>query len=453
MKARKEGPKPVLWEGGFEEALRSGLFSDVTIVDLTSSLEYKLHRVVLTRKSAYFKKLFLGGWKEGTLNRVEITDTTGSFGSIVEYIYTGKITVTPENVSSLLDASEVFLVEGLTKYILDLIQEQLDSEKDMIFLYFNRGKESRLASSDYIMNNFSDLVASGCFERLKSGVLSPEGLVGILEQDELASKKEDDVLVAVIEYCKGNPGLTALQKRGLFGAPRYSFVRTELLLACHTEYREFLPAAFQDVLVSRVCRGAGIHVPHSLASYKHRGKGDTIQFTQTVPTDFKGLFYWLGQGRGMTSWENPLSKKEIVITSSSAWGGASPNPSVVTLGNTVPDSVFFWTNSEQNAWVVFDIDPNETGLRFSPSSYVFGFLSSTWMPRNWNFEASNDKATWKVIKNHTNDQTITTAGNFVFEVDDLSEGFRYFKLALTGPDSNGSFFLGFTGFEMFGKVM
>jgi len=443
---------PTFWKDGFEEFLSSGLFSDVTIVETEHTKEFKAHRVILVRKSQYFRKLLLGGFKEEGLSRVEVRDPSNSLELILHYIYTGELQVDPENVASLLDGAELFAVEGLTRYILELVQTQLDSNKDLIFAYFNRGHESRLACTEYIRDNFSELVEGGCFKRLQVTILAPETLCEILSSDSLATKHEDEVCTAVISYINNNRNaLNFEQIRQLISTPRYQYTRSETLLKMHMEFREFLPKDFLDVLVVKVCQQTELKIPTELLKSNPRKSYGIVFFHPRSSSDHQGLFYWLGQNKGLDAWQNPVIRGLVAISCSSCWGGAGgPDPTICGLGSQ--SHTFFWTNNEHNGWIRFDVDPKSNCIKFIPTHYVYGFQTNMWMPRNWNFEGSLDGQQWDILKEHQNDLTIQAQSNHMFEVH-TDNSYRFFRLRVTGPDSTGTNYLGLSSFEMFGRVV
>jgi len=453
IKEKSTTASPGFWKGGFIEFFREGQFSDITIVDPDNKKEYKAHKFILVRKSAYFRKLFLGGFREESLPIIELKDTN-SLDAILHYLYTGEIHVAPDNVASLLDGAEMYAIEGLTRFILDIVQSQLDTDKDLIFIYFNRGHESRLACTEYIRDNFSELVENGCFERVGVDMLPPLVLYEILSSDMLNTKREDDVCKAAQSYITNNlKNLSTENQIKILSTPRYQYTKTETLLNMHVQFRNILPPEFQDVLLLKMCQQGDIKVPSELIKPNPRTSYGMFMCLPKSLNDCQGLFYWLGKNKGLEAWQNPVSKGYIAISCSSSWGGGPPDTSLCALGGNQPH-VFFWTNNEPNGWISFDINPNNKNMiKFIPTHYVYGFQTNMWLPRNWNFEGSVDGNVWDVLKAHVNDQTIMNATVFTFEVNNVVQGYRYFRMRVTGPDSSATNYLGLSGFEMFGKVI
>ncbi|KAG8135058.1 hypothetical protein E2320_008132, partial [Naja naja] len=73
------------------------LLCDVTIV--AEDMEIAAHRVVLAACSPYFYAMFAGEMSESQAKSVQIKEVDGwTLKMLIEYIYTGEITVTEENV-------------------------------------------------------------------------------------------------------------------------------------------------------------------------------------------------------------------------------------------------------------------------------------------------------------------------------------------------------------------
>jgi len=439
------------WKSGFKDYLSSGVFSDVVIYDVLKKHEYKLHRVVLVRKSSYFRKLLAGGFIEEGKAVVQVNDPTNSLGDILKYIYTGELSVHPKNIASLLDGADLFAVEGLTKFIVDLVQAQLDQDKDMIFIYLNSGYGSRLACSEYIYENFSDLVSADCFKRLSASVIKPNQIHEILSSDELLARQEDDVCSAIMDYVNYNKKeLSEQDLQNLFTIPRYSYLKVENILKVFTTYGDYLPKSFVNGLMFMICQQNGLSLPKSVVHYTPRRSHVIFSCQPQNNTDYRGLFYWLGKSKGATEWSNPMSKQLIAISSSSAWANTAI-PDTICANPPITNAIF-WTNSEFGAWIKFDIDPKGEGLKFVPTHYYYGFQTNTWLPRNWNFEGSQNNVDWITLKTHIDDNTMQSVGNYLFQVPNVHDGYRYFRIRLTGQDSNGSNFVGLSFFELFGRI-
>jgi len=254
----------------------------------------------------------------------------------------------------------------------------------------------------------------------------------------------------VIQYISFNKkGLSDNDIRNLLNTPRYSFVNHQRLLEVHSTFNEYLPKLFIDAIMYRMCLQNSLPIPSHLYQYPPRSCYALFFCQPQNEYDRHGLFHWLGKNRGFDDWTNPVSRGLVALSSSSSWGNAIIPESLCGSSNQV---TIFWTNSEPDAWVKFDIDPKNLGLRFIITHYLYEFQASMWIPRSWNLEGSLNNTDWVVLKEHNNDITIKGPGSYIFPVTNSTEAFRYFRLHITGPDTTGTSYIGISSIELYGRV-
>ena len=83
-------------------------YTNVTLV--SGDVHIRCHRVVLAVASDYFKAMSRCGLKETTSDTVQLTMDPEILTSIVNYIYTGEIELTDDN---LVKACDVLHLDGL----------------------------------------------------------------------------------------------------------------------------------------------------------------------------------------------------------------------------------------------------------------------------------------------------------------------------------------------------
>ena len=87
--------------------------------DLTISVRgilSKVHRTVLMESSDYFKSMLSGGFSESCASMVDLSDSIDSVDNlnlVVDYMYTGEITLREENISSVVHTACLFLLSEL----------------------------------------------------------------------------------------------------------------------------------------------------------------------------------------------------------------------------------------------------------------------------------------------------------------------------------------------------
>ena len=74
--------------------------------------------------------------------------------------------------------------------------------------------------------------------------------------------------------------------------------------------------------------------------------------------------------------------------------------------------------------------------------------------RSWRFEGSWDGTTWKIIREHTNDTTLTQATpTGYWAVDSATSAYSYFRILQTGKNSSNSDPLMASSFEIYGELL
>ncbi|KRY92953.1 Kelch-like protein 8 [Trichinella pseudospiralis] len=90
----------------------SGFLCDITIK--VEGGEFRCHKSVLASTIPYFRSMFASEMKESHQEEVEIRGVSAdSFKHILDFVYTGKVTLTMENVQCLLYTSSFFQVDSV----------------------------------------------------------------------------------------------------------------------------------------------------------------------------------------------------------------------------------------------------------------------------------------------------------------------------------------------------
>lgn len=148
------------------------------------------------------------------------------------------------------------------------------------------------------------------------------------------------------------------------------------------------------------------------------------------PFDQNGLLYWLGTNEGREAvWENPaLTGKVGLEISHSKMTNASMSKANVLARQTVEPTFFGGT-----APTFFTIDLGSY-YRFSPSSYTIrhGHSSPNSFISDWSFQASNDGHDWVTLHSQVEPPFTHGFDTRSFEVPQLPEHFRYFRILMKG---------------------
>jgi hypothetical protein len=248
----------------------------------------------------------------------------------------------------------------------------------------------------------------------------------------------------------------------LLACVRLTLLTAPALVSLYAKFPKNLSADFQDALVRRLCISQNIRVPLSINRAHARGvalNGDRPRVQIAPDLNFKGVFYWIGTHGHETAWTNPFVNGNLAITTSGVWNGLAPHPSIAGNAHD-PESIVdvTWMNNQIGEWVCFDIDPREDGIRLNPTHYYYHYSAQYWQPTNWVFEARTDATEpWIVIRIHNQDNSILQAAprhGVLFDLPSVSpeNQYRFFRLRNTGPDANGSYWLGISFLEIFGAL-
>ncbi|XP_038157121.1 kelch-like protein 23 [Cyprinodon tularosa] len=94
------------------EALRHfyirGLFTDVTLQCGESAQVFHCHRALLAARSSYFKVMFTADMRERSDRVIKLSGVDRAvLSALLDYVYTGRVSVTESNVQSLLEAADL----------------------------------------------------------------------------------------------------------------------------------------------------------------------------------------------------------------------------------------------------------------------------------------------------------------------------------------------------------
>ncbi|XP_066547092.1 kelch-like protein 38 isoform X1 [Amia ocellicauda] len=163
--------------------------------------EIPCHRNVLASSSPYFRAMFCSNFKESQQDKIDLRGITSNVLSlIVDFVYTGNITIKMDLVLPLMQGASLLHYPRLFEACSSFLQEQLSPENclSMIRLSEILDCESlRKKAKEMAVRSFSDVAASEDFQELSL----PE-LECYLEDDQLCAEEEQvfETLVAWIHH-------------------------------------------------------------------------------------------------------------------------------------------------------------------------------------------------------------------------------------------------------------
>ncbi|KAJ0054974.1 hypothetical protein NL108_008689 [Boleophthalmus pectinirostris] len=178
---------------------QSRVLTDVLLC--SEEQEFPCHRSVLVSSSPYFRAMFCSNFLESSQARVNLQGISSSvLSGIVDYVYTGCITITMENVLPVMQAASMLHYVGLFEACSLFLQEQLSPENCLSMIRLSEilhCESLKECAKEMAVRSFSDVAASEDFCELSL----PE-LMSYLEDDRLCAEEEQvfETLLAWIHH-------------------------------------------------------------------------------------------------------------------------------------------------------------------------------------------------------------------------------------------------------------
>lgn len=219
--------------------------ADVTL--LVGGRELPCHRGLLALSSPYFHAMFAGDFAESFSARVELRDVEpGVVGQLVDFVYTGRLTVTQGNVEALTRTAARLHFPAVQKVCGRYLQQQLDATNCLGICEF--GEQQGLLGVAakawaFLRENFEAVAREDEFLQLPQ-----DRLVACLTGELLQVQPEQSRLEALLHWVRHDPQARAVHLPELLGLVRLDAVPrpcVQQLLATEPLIRE-----------SEVCRVA-----------------------------------------------------------------------------------------------------------------------------------------------------------------------------------------------------
>uniref|UniRef100_A0A1A9V6G7 Kelch-like protein diablo n=1 Tax=Glossina austeni TaxID=7395 RepID=A0A1A9V6G7_GLOAU len=207
----------------FSKVRANRKFCDFILVVKGDSIP--VHKLLLAAASPFFDSMFSGSLKEKDAGSLRFEDIKPEIlKQIVDFIYSGKITVTERNVQDLFSASILFQIEWITDVCCDFWKCRLHplnclGVRKLADAY--NCKELYNRCQDYIHKNYLKLINTE-----EHSLLSYEEIKELVSSDEIIIDSEKSVFDAVLKWTKHNP-----EKRLTHFADLMSYVRFPLINA------------------------------------------------------------------------------------------------------------------------------------------------------------------------------------------------------------------------------
>uniref|UniRef100_A0A3B4ZBL7 Intracisternal A particle-promoted polypeptide n=1 Tax=Stegastes partitus TaxID=144197 RepID=A0A3B4ZBL7_9TELE len=160
---------------------------------------FRVHRLVLAASSPYFSALFSGGMREADKDEVQILGVdTEVFEVLLDFIYTGVISVTVENVQELMVAADMLQLNEVVSICGEFLKGHMDPSNCVgIFQFLEQiaCMEMLEFTENYIHVHFLEVRSLHKFRGL-----SKDQLVRLLRSEELRIEDEYQVFTAAMDW-------------------------------------------------------------------------------------------------------------------------------------------------------------------------------------------------------------------------------------------------------------
>ncbi|XP_014405212.1 PREDICTED: kelch repeat and BTB domain-containing protein 6 [Myotis brandtii] len=233
----------------------SRLLCDVTIEVVTpgsgpgTGRLFSCNRNVLAAACPYFKSMFTGGMYESQQANVTMHDVDAeSFEVLVEYCYTGRVSLSEANVERLYAASDMLQLEYVREACASFLARRLDLANCTAILKFADAfghRKLRSQAQSFIAHNFKQLSQMGPIREETLADLTLAQLLAVLRQDCLNIEHEQTVCHVAMQWLEAAP-----KERGPSAAEVFKCVRWTHFA---DEDQDYLEGLLTKPLVKKYC--------------------------------------------------------------------------------------------------------------------------------------------------------------------------------------------------------
>ena len=180
--------------------------------DCDGSSQFAVHGPLLAAASPVFQDMFSNDLLSQEGSRYRLKDVmSNTLGDLIEFIYTGEVTMEEENVVDLLHAACDYEIPTLARACCDWLEVHLSSYNAIGIWSLARKPESEYTSDleeiakSYIIANFTSVCRENEFVELEY-----EDLKEIIRNDYLGVQNEEEVFAAVVKWIKADEGRSSL---------------------------------------------------------------------------------------------------------------------------------------------------------------------------------------------------------------------------------------------------
>ncbi|XP_051943369.1 kelch-like protein 10 [Hippocampus zosterae] len=206
-----------------ELRLRRKLIDAVIVVD---KVEFHIHKIVLCNSSLYFLELFQHHSTPDQKFYVIQGLTPTLMQLLIDFVYTGSMSVSEENVTDLLIAADKFTITGIIQTCCAFLTEKLCPENCISIWQLSKNcntPELQLNAYHYILYHFEAVASSNELQQL-----SMQEFCNLLDRDDLIVK-ENTVCDAILHWIAHAPVERGKNMQALLAKVRLALTSQEFI--------------------------------------------------------------------------------------------------------------------------------------------------------------------------------------------------------------------------------
>ena len=236
---------------------QSDKYTDVTLQ--SSNVDIRCHRNVLAAASDSLNAMFQCDVEDP----VQMDMKPEILTAIVDYIYTGELQLTVDNVESLLKACDVLQLDTLKTACESFRLKQVKPANCVGFYQFAASyhlDELQQKARRMVLSEFKIVVSTDDFKKL-----SCKELIEFIKDDEVNVESEDVVFDAVLGWIRHDPGNRNSSMEKILEIVRLPFCTSDRLRHMTDAYDLFTPKCFEYLHEAMAFQAASVH-RHEISS-------------------------------------------------------------------------------------------------------------------------------------------------------------------------------------------
>lgn len=180
------------------EMRQNAEFTDVVLC--AGGVDFPCHKAVLAASSPYFRAMFTSDLRERNSQRIQLPEIySDTMALILDYVYSGEVKITLENVQSLFQAADFLDYNNLSAGCIVFLKNNITVDNCIDLIQF----ASRCSSSGSLLdaamtlldNNFENVTKNRAFLDIE-----PDILIRVLTSESIRLTSEETIVFACLRW-------------------------------------------------------------------------------------------------------------------------------------------------------------------------------------------------------------------------------------------------------------